>query len=196
MTSRITLFAKMAVLIPLTALLLFTSSGRTAPFAADPGEKVLIRASKPYQSLVNKIEALGGKVTQQYKYVDAIAAEIPRSALNSVRSELAPGAISKDLIVPAPRSVDTTGGRGLAQSGEENHITAEDVQPLAMVGTPGSDASNPNAYLINNSIMNVSPLLAGGTTGAGVIVALIDSGIRPGFPHISLDGSVIGGEAL
>src|SRR5258705_7147295 len=42
--------------------------------------------------------------------------------------------------------------------------------------------------------MNVTPHLAGGTTGAGVIVALIDSGIRPGFPHISLDGSVIGGE--
>src|SRR5258705_8247506 len=42
--------------------------------------------------------------------------------------------------------------------------------------------------------MNVTPHLAGGTTGAGVIVALIDSGIRPGFPHIALDGSVIGGE--
>ena len=143
---------------------------------------------------MNRIEALGGKVTQQYKYVDAIAAEIPRSALISMRSGLAAGSISKDLIVPAPRSVDTTAARGLAQSGEENRITAEDVQPLAAVGTPGSDASNPNAYLINNSIMNVSPLLAGGTTGAGVIVALIDSGIRPGFPHIALDGSVIGGE--
>jgi subtilisin family serine protease len=194
MTSRIALFAKMALLITLTALLLFTSSGRTAPFAADPGEKVLIRTSKPYQSLVNKIEAVGGKVTQQYKYVDAIAAEIPRNSLGAVRSELAPGAISKDLIVPSPRSVETTGGRGLAQSGEENQIIAEDVQPIAGVGTPESDANNPNAYLINNSIMNVSPLLAGGTTGAGVIVALIDSGIRPGFPHISLDGSVIGGE--
>ena len=32
--------------------------------------------------------------------------------------------------------------------------------------------------------------------GQGVKVALIDSGIRPGFPHISLDGSVIGGEDL
>jgi len=194
MTSRNPLFAKFALLIPLLGLLLFTSIGRTAPSASDSEEKVLIRASKPYQSLVNKIETLGGKVTQQYKYVDAIAAEIPRSALNSVRSELTPGSISKDLIVPTPRSVDTSGGRGLAQSGEENQITAEYVQPLAAVGTPGSDASNPNAYLINNSIMNVSPLLAGGTTGAGVIVALIDSGIRPGFPHIALDGSVIGGE--
>jgi hypothetical protein len=57
---------------------LFTSTGRTAPSSSDPEEKVLIRTSKPYQSLVNKIETLGGKVTQQYKYVDAIAAEIPR----------------------------------------------------------------------------------------------------------------------
>src|SRR5258705_9123243 len=194
MTSRNPLFAKFAVLIPLLGLLLFTSIGRTAPSASDPEEKVLIRASKPYRSLVNKIEALGGRVTQQYKYVDAIAAEIPRSALSDLRSDLAAGSISKDLIVPAPRSVDTSGGRVRAQRGENNQITAEDVQPLAVVGTSGFDASNPNAYLINNSIMNVTPLLAGGTTGAGVIVALIDSGIRPGFPHIALDGSVIGGE--
>jgi subtilisin family serine protease len=192
---RRTLFVSLVVLVSAMVLLSLTFTGRTAPSAADSSERVLIRTSKPYQPLVDKIEALGGKVTQQYKYADAIAAEIPRSALRGLRSSVVPGAITKDLIVPAPESVDTTGGRtGLTRSGAENEITAEDVQPLGDIQTPGSVANDPNAYLINNSIMNVTPLLAGGTTGAGVIVALIDSGIRPGFPHISLDGSVIGGE--
>ena len=164
MNSRSASFVKTIVLVPLMVLLLFTFTGRTAPPAVDSNEGVLIRTSKPYQSLVTRIEALGGTVTQQYKYVDAIAAEIPRNALSALRSDLAPGSISKDLIVPAPKSVDTTAGRGLAQSGDETQITAEDVQSIAI--DDGSGSINPNAYLINNSIMNVTPLLAGGTTGA------------------------------
>ncbi|MGH9904236.1 MAG: S8 family serine peptidase, partial [Pyrinomonadaceae bacterium] len=149
----------------------------------------------PYQPLVTRIESLGGTVTQQFKYANGIAAQIPRTALANLQSTLPEGAISKDLDVPAPESVDTLRGRtGLAQTGEENLITAEDVQPFSDIDTPGSQEVSPNAYTINNSIMNVSPLHAAGTTGAGVIVAVIDSGIRPGFPHISIDGSVIGGE--
>ena len=54
--------------------------------------------------------------------------------------------------------------------------------------------TNPQAYLLNNVIANVTPLHAAGIAGQGVIVAVIDSGIRPGFPHISLDGSVVGCE--
>lgn len=42
--------------------------------------------------------------------------------------------------------------------------------------------------------MNLIPLFAGGHLGQGIKVAVIDTGIQPGFPHISLDGSVIGGE--
>ena len=43
-----------------------------------------------------------------------------------------------------------------------------------------------------------SPTSAGSTRwdspGSGVTVAVIDSGIRPGFPHLTLDGSVVGCE--
>ena len=54
----------------------------------------------------------------------------------------------------------------------------------------------PSAYPINDVTLNLGPLFAANVFGQGVKVALIDSGIRPGFPHISLDGSVIGGEDL
>jgi subtilisin family serine protease len=160
---------------------------------ADPGERVLIRASKPYASLVSKITKLGGKVTHQYKYIDAVAAEIPRSALGSVRSLVGPAAITKDEEIPAPAAVDDFRGKGgLVPEGDALNIEYDSANAIADVSAFAS--ANPNGYLINGAIANVSGLHAEGINGAGVIVAVIDSGIRPGFPHISLDGSVIGCE--
>jgi hypothetical protein len=41
-------------------------------------------------------------------------------------------------------------------------------------------------------ITNVNQLHGQGLLGQGMVVAVIDSGIRPGFPHLTLDGSVVG----
>ena len=63
--------------------------------------------------------------------------------------------------------------------------------------SPALQALLRKAYLFNSALIGALPLLfANGVTGAGVIVAAIDCGIRPGFPHISLDGSVIGCQDL
>lgn len=188
---RSSLFVYLSVIIAIAVCLFLASAGRTAPAGSSDKEKVLIRSSKPYTSLVNKIQSLGGTVTQQYKHADAVAAEIPRSALPGLKSSVPAGAISKDVTIPLPRTDDRAQGKGgFVPSGEENQMLSDGVQPLGDIHTPGS--VSPNAYTINNSIINVSPLHSGGTTGAGVIVAVIDSGIRPMFPHIP--GTVIGGE--
>ena len=42
--------------------------------------------------------------------------------------------------------------------------------------------------------INVQPLHDAGFKGQGVIVAVIDTGLRPGYPHLEGDGSIIGGE--
>ncbi len=192
-------------------LLTVTLMSLPGPAQADPTEKVLIRTTKPYTELVSAIEVLGGKVTYQYKYVDAIAAEISRDALRIIRGMVGPNAITKDLFVPAPTNVDTLRGRkGLVQTGEEERIRYESVQVIGSEDSPGKKRRQkkkqevysleeiaveyPNAYLINNTLMNISSLHAGGILGQGVIVGVIDSGIRPGFPHIDLDNSVIGCE--
>ncbi len=105
------------------------------------------------------------------------------------------GAVGKDMTVAAPKPVDTIGFRRLTSPVEDSHSIASDaVQPLGAVELSALASSSPNAYLINNSGTGVSSLIGAGYTGAGVIVAVIDSGIRPGFPHISLDGSVVGCE--
>ncbi len=158
-------------------------------------ERVLIRASKPYAPLVSKIESLGGKVTQQYQHIDAIAAEVPLSVLEAVRNAAGASSVGKDDVIPAPAPVNTARGRqGLASSGAEDQIFADGVTAIGSAELPSLAAAFPDAYVVYNSIMNLGALHAGGYTGAGVTVALIDSGIRPGFPHISLDGSVVGCE--
>ena len=72
-------------------------------------------------------------------------------------------------------------------------IHADAAEPLD-VSTLSQSGVEPAAYLVNNGIANVSGLHSAGFTGLGVTVAVIDSGIRPGFPHLTLDGSVVGCE--
>jgi serine protease AprX len=151
--------------------------------------KVIIRSAKPYDALVQKIRSVGGVVSYQYRYIQAIAADIPDSALSAIQQQLPPGSVLKDQIVNLPQSPrDRNGARQFTEygAGVGNAYDAAGIASLP--------ASSPGAYLVNNVQMDVSPLHAAGFTGNGVKVAIIDSGIRPGFPHISLDGSVIGGE--
>ena len=65
-------------------------------------ERVIIKTPKPYQQLVQRIEQSGGLMTYQFKYVDAIAADVPDAFLRSLRAGLPEGAVRKDLIVDLP----------------------------------------------------------------------------------------------
>ena len=156
-------------------------------------ERVLIETPKPYTRIVETIRALGGTVKHEYRNVDGIAAEVPAFALQSLRSVVGADAISKDIDVPTPRAADTALGRGKG-------ITASGVQ----TARAGSAAvvpkdlkafarNNPGAYVLNNLGTNIDKLHAKGLTGSGVIVAVIDSGVRPGYPSLDKDRSVIGG---
>ena len=168
----------------------------TSGFMAQaPGERVLIRATKPYGALVSRIESAGGRVSHRFKHIDAVAAAIPSSALPTVRALVGGDAIIKDVEIQAPRSVDTFRGKGgLASSGGELAMTAESVDGIAAEEIPALAVGAAAAYRFNLEIANVATLHAAGFTGQGMVVAVIDSGIRPGFPHISLDGSVAGCE--
>ena len=78
-------------------LVLALAATATLAQTGDPGEKVLIRTAKPYDALVADIQSLGGRVTYEYKYVDAIAAEVPRNVLASLRDWIGVGNVTKGL---------------------------------------------------------------------------------------------------
>jgi hypothetical protein len=153
---------------------------------------VLIRGAKPYTQLDAAVARSGGAVTHRFSKIDAIAAEVPASALAFLRAQLPPASVSKDELVDAPGGLTGDGDRllqldvveGLTDDGTA--LSAEAIADFAL--------SDPAAYTVNNGITGISALHAAGKAGQGMIVAVIDSGIRPGFPHLTLDGSVIGCE--
>ncbi len=168
------------------------------PAGSDAGlESVLIRVSRPYTPVIDAVRNAGGTVTRQYKYFGGLAARVPRAALPALEQLVGPGAITKDLRLPLPTPVDPStipGHRNLFPSGGALDIAYDAVEAIGPGDIAGLATADPDAYLVNNATTHVSTLHAAGYAGQGIVVAVIDSGIRPGFPHLTLDGSVIGCE--
>ena len=163
--------------------------------AQDAEERVIIRAQKPYNEAKASVARVGGHVVHEFKYIDAIAADVPRMTLPALQALVGAAAVTKDVEVSAPRPMDLDARKGGPAFGADaRDEIAEAAGALDVVALAQSQGAAPAAYLINNGIANVSGQHALGFTGAGVTVAVIDSGIRPGFPHLSLDGSVVGCE--
>jgi len=160
-------------------------------------QKVLIETSKPYTRVTDAIKARGGTISWEFKYVDGIAAVVPEDALDDIRALVSSSAMDKDLDVPRP--IVSRSGRSRAPK------PSVKKQPVGSVATslttPGAGVtasslpsyanSHPEAYSINNAGTQIEKLHAKGFTGQGTIVAIIDSGVRPGFKLVN--GSYIGG---
>jgi hypothetical protein len=100
------------------------------------------------------------------------------------------GAVRKDHLIQLPNAgPEQRGLPGWAQTDASHVSSLGEVQIRSLAA-----AASPNAYTINNPAMNLTALHAGGTLGQGMRVAVIDSGRRPNFPHLTLDGSILGGE--
>jgi subtilisin family serine protease len=164
--------------------------------AAEGRERLLIRTPKPYAQLAARIQQLGGHVDHEFRYVDAIAAEVPREALPALTQMLGESAVTKDLVIANPAPVDVTAGRPGYSAPAVAEAAFDDSAALSAGDLRGLAEAHPNAYLFNNGLMNATPLFSSGTLGQGIIVAVIDSGLKPGFPHLELDGSIVGCEDL
>jgi subtilisin family serine protease len=162
--------------------------------ASNPDARVLIRGTKPYTAIKNAVTSVGGQVVREFKYVDAISAAVPQDALPALRAMLGAAAIAKDEEILALRPLEVPAAKGGPQRvGDAFNQFPDAVDPLDDAAL-AQLAAEPQAYQLNNSIANVSAQHAQGFTGLGMTVAVIDSGIRPGFPHLTLDGSVVGCE--
>jgi hypothetical protein len=182
--------------VRLSLILILLLQALTGSSQAQQGsvlESVLIESHKPYDRLIRAIQGMGGRVTQQYTFVDGVAAEIPAGAMTELRNLPGVTAIYKDTEVPKPQSRQSARGRSNRQetlgavatggSSPLNRISASEVEELA--------SSHSGVYAINNAGTNIEQLHARGLMGQGATVAVIDSGIRIGFKL--LQDSVIGG---
>ena len=149
--------------------------GLASSLSAQSRRSVLIRAAQPYDALVRTIEQAGGTVTHRFKHVKGIAADVPESALAQIERLVGPDNVGRDEIIPLPAVDDPRGG---AVDGEAE---ADDVVTLDAPGV----AIEPANYIFNATLTNVAPLHAAGQNGAGVVIAVIDSGYRPVMLHVA-----------
>ena len=160
-----------------------------ALFAQNPAsQRIIIETTGTKDDIVAKVEDWGGTVTQIYENLDLIAADVPGDSLDTIRALPGVGAVHKDIEVPSPKRVGPFNTRGGPMPlGDLDEIAAARLTTVAIQDIPAYAADVPAAYRYNNSRTRVRELHAMGYTGEDVVVAVIDSGIRPQFDDIAND---------
>lgn len=150
---------------------------------AESDEAVIIECVRPCTAAIAAVRGLGGRITEQFANVDAVAASVPKSASSQLSAALGSGQVSKDRIVasPIPRGAfRTTTGAPAAKA-----------QVLKGPALGKFLEARPDNYLYTGALTGASRLHANGKIGAGVKVAVIDSGTAN---VAALEGSILGGE--
>lgn len=148
----------MRVIRPCTlAIAIFAWFAGGAVASAD--QRVLVKTKKPYLVVAQKIAAMGGTVTHEFKHADGLAATIPDGQLDALEKTAGVDYVVRDEIVPNPKPKDMVNITG----GSE---------------VPGSDDAAPqNYYSYNSELTGMLPLHAAGALGQNIIVGIIDSGV-------------------
>ncbi|MBI4474216.1 MAG: S8 family serine peptidase, partial [Acidobacteria bacterium] len=171
------------------ALLLIHFVEPAASAQSNRFESVIVSLPKPYARLLSEIQNLGGRIRHEYQYVDAVALDIPVTALPALRNLVGDDAVSKDVTIAAPRPASAGRRANPANLGIYLSVAVGGASRVFPASVPHA-----GAYLLNHADTGIRSLHAAGRTGSGVIVAVIDSGVRPGYPALDLDGSIVGGE--
>ena len=183
-------------------LVLFGSTTALSAQDGDATETVLIQTSNDEDALAAAITELGGTIIRTYEYLDVVAAEIPLGALDDLSAIVGEGGtVTKDPTVHLPDTVFPFSGRGMVIDAANDLVENIPVSRVVTIGDSkkieafAREKSSKGAYLMNHSKTDVQALHAEKITGEGVVVALIDSGIRPGFKQLA-KGTVIGCEDI
>src|SRR4030095_12196451 len=90
----------------ITLLLIQVLSGPSYSLQDRKLQRILIETRKPYDGIVRTIEAIGGRVTQTFTYVDGIAADVPEDVVPIISSLPEVQSISRDEVVEEPADVN------------------------------------------------------------------------------------------
>src|SRR6185436_12440651 len=129
-------------------------------------------AAKPYDKTISAIQASGGRVTHQFKYVDALSAQVPLAALPQVRAATGVVWMGKDVVVQSRPTRSALESR-LLGAGSSVQLRASSMQPLSAgdVYTLSSPGAGLAGFNYDNTLLGLAPLFQDGKHGEGVIVA-------------------------
>ncbi|MGE0455897.1 MAG: S8 family serine peptidase [Vicinamibacteria bacterium] len=175
--------------IPVRALTLcmLLASLAAGSAQADDRERLIVRTPKPYDQMVATIRSLGGEVLHKYDNVDALAVSLPSRGMGALLALVGSDGVTKDVVVAAPRPIEEAAVFAAELPGAETLVLDASASAELLASAPAN-------YSFNNALTGAATLHAAGQTGAGVVVAVIDSGTANAPVVPALAGSVIGGE--
>ena len=69
-------------------------------------DRVIVKCPSSCDPVISAVQNAGGTVTHRYKYVKAIAADLPASAFSAVRKVAGPASVRKDMMVSTELSAN------------------------------------------------------------------------------------------
>lgn len=163
-----------------------------ATAAQEETQALIIQTEGSLSNLARLIQSLGGSVQYEYGNLSAIAADMPASAMAEIQNASPSLTITKDVMVAAPGTLGLMDGRAPGGALQESFsLTDIPASPPRSIGDVTSFANaHPGAYDLNHLSDNVLGLHQDGYTGDGVVVAVIDSGLRPGYIDFDVAGCI------
>jgi hypothetical protein len=169
----------------LVVAVLLTSAGSAR---AAGQEQILLKSTGSREQMRKAVEALGGRVTQEFQNVNAIAATVPSGGMAALAA-FPEFKVAKDLDVAPPSPRDPAGeSTGVVELGAGALVLGE--------AATGPGTTVPNDYLFNNTLIRADAVQASGNVGDGVVVVIIDTGTANSPTVGSLYGRVIGGQSF
>lgn len=182
-------FARLARLVLVLAVALTVGFSDRAVLRGQSGsvrQRFIVNCPGACAAVAASVRDMGGDVTHQFENVEAIAVEVPAARGGEMPTVPGVQAVWKDVPVRAPAPVAASSAT----------LETEDAQAIGETDLAGFIGARPADYSFNNSQINAAGVQAAGNLGAGVVVAVIDSGTTNAPVVPALTGTVIGGETF
>ena len=149
--------------------------------SADGLVNVIVHTPKPYDDLTGTIEEMGGVVTVTYRNADAVAAAIPAHRMGRLLASTGVIRIEKDPTVHLPAPPEE-----LMDMRPLPLVEAKLLTPETLAAQVGELPENYRSYLAE--LTGASEVWGETSSGAGTMVAVIDTGTDASHPCLSGSG--------
>ena len=155
-------------------------------------DSIIVQCSADCAAAEADLVKLGATVNKRYANVAALSVTLPAGQLSTLSTLPSIKDVAKNRTVKLPTHKITEG-----RQTQLRLATLKDLQPLALKDQTLLDAiaKQPLDFGFDNALNKATVLHKAGSTGKGVVVALIDTGTANNADTVpALAGSVIGGE--
>ncbi len=163
---------RMAILLIVLSLIVAPAAAASPPAASEIISVIVLEDAGSNGAVQALVETLGGTITHEFGIFDGFAARIPANELVTVRLHPDVTAVTPDYPVTLA-----------SLAGDSGYLTGEASAELKTVDSGWSSEAPPvgdgTMYEVTNEITMATWMWDQGYTGAGIDVAIIDSGVAP-----------------